>query len=102
MNETVILLVDFNPSNTLVNDLRIILASVPAWVIQYQRLSPADDAPTKLASRLAEVTANQHLDVGLLVLDPFLLNQGRDVLRCLQEALGSVYAIAERVVSGYA
>jgi two-component system, NtrC family, response regulator GlrR len=87
MNETVILLVDFNPSNTLVNDLRIILASVPAWVIQYQRLSPADDAPTKLASRLAEVTANQHLDVGLLVLDPFLLNQGRDVLRCLQEAL---------------
>ena len=81
MKETNILLLDFNPSSSLGQDLRGILASDPSWTVELRQLPLVDQALATVNRQLTSLIKNRALRMVFLMLPPSLLKQEPDLLQ---------------------
>lgn len=84
MKKTNILLLDLNPTDGLGVALREILASVPLWAIQHQRMSLADEGSDAFRQYLTDLVKKWNPSVVFLVLPSCLPKQGQALFQCLQ------------------
>jgi two-component system, NtrC family, response regulator GlrR len=81
MEETTILLLDFSSSGSLGIELHGILASVPRWTVELQKLALGERGLTALSQRLAS-----NLSVVFVVLPASLLKQSQRLFQHVQGA----------------